>query len=87
MPRSIWRTQAAERRKRLPSGATGRQITGIVERIVDVGQLEKIGGLIYHACPGYQHQLDGQEIDFDPPVERDKVPAPWRALLEETHRE
>jgi hypothetical protein len=82
MPRSIWRTQLGQLRKRLPRGAAGRAVTGILERIVDVGHLEKIGGLIYHACPGYRHPLDGKEINFDPPVEADQVPAPWRELLD-----
>jgi hypothetical protein len=77
---SIWRSQVAVLRKRLPRD-TGRPVTGIVNTIVDVGHPGKIGGLIYWACAGYSHPLDGQEITFDPPVELDQIPTPWRELL------
>jgi hypothetical protein len=85
MARSIWRTQAAELRKRLPGGATGRQVTGIVQKYTGTGEggAKRIGGIQYTACAGHQHPLDGQEIDFgEHGIERDQVPSPWRELLD-----
>jgi hypothetical protein len=83
MARSIWRTQVAELRKRLP-GTQGRAVTGIVETIVGTGDggLNRIGGLSYTACEGYPHPLDGQSVDFgEHGIERDQVPSPWREML------
>jgi hypothetical protein len=80
--RSIWRTQVAELRKRLPRDDEGMAITGILTHYIEPGHPGKIGGLMYQACSGYQHPLDGQSIDFEPPLGPDQVPAPWRALLD-----
>jgi hypothetical protein len=81
MARSIWRTQVAELRKRLPNGSASMAITGILIRYIEPGHPGKIGGLRYQVCSGYQHPLDGQSIAFDPPLGPDEVPAPWRDLL------
>jgi hypothetical protein len=82
MARSIWRTQVAELRKRLPRDNEGVEIAGFLVRYLDVGHPGKISGLLYQACSGHQHSLDGQSIDFEPPFGRDQVPAPWRELLD-----
>jgi hypothetical protein len=82
---SRWRVLAEGLRNRLPRGAKGRQISGILERIVGTGEggLNRIGGLRYTACEGHPHQLDGREIDFgEHGIERDQVPSPWRELLD-----
>jgi hypothetical protein len=84
MARSIWRTQVAELRKRLP-GTQGRAVSGILERIVGTGEggAKRIGGLCYTACEGHTHPLDGQSIDFgEYGIPRDQVPSPWREMLE-----
>jgi hypothetical protein len=81
MARSIWRTQVAELRKRLPRNDEGMAITGILTRYIEPGHPGKVGGLMYQACSGYQHPLDRHSIDFDPPIEPDQVPAPWHELL------
>jgi hypothetical protein len=84
MARSIWRTQVAELRKRLPRGASGQQISGIVQTILGTGEggARRIGGISYTAVMGHEHPLDGQEIDFgEHGIQRDQVPSPWRELL------
>jgi hypothetical protein len=64
-------------------GAGPSPVTGIVHTIINPGHLDKIGGLSYHACEGYEHPLDGQGIDFGVPgISRDQVPSPWRELIE-----
>jgi hypothetical protein len=65
----------------LPRDDEGMAIAGFLIRYIDVGHPGKIGGLMYQTCSGYQHPLDGQQIDFDLPIEPDQVPAPWRELL------
>jgi hypothetical protein len=84
MARSIWRTQVAELRKRLP-GTQARVVTGIVQTILGTGEggAKRIGGISYTAVMGHEHPLDGQEIDFgEHGIERDQVPSPWRELLD-----
>jgi hypothetical protein len=73
-------------RGRLPHGANGRQISGIVSTILGTGEgaLNRISGIRFHACTGYEHPLDGQSIDFgDYGIPREEVPSPWRELLVE----
>jgi hypothetical protein len=73
-------------RGRLPHGTNGRQISGIVSTIVGTGEgaLNRIGGITFNACMGYEHPLDGQSIDFGVcGIPREEVPSPWRELLEE----
>ncbi len=78
---SLWiRLRTAE--ARLPQMDANGEVIGILRRIIDVGALDKIGGLSYTACVGNAHPLDGQEISFDPPIETAHVPTPWRELLQ-----
>ena len=82
---SRWRVTAEGLRSRLPRGAAGREVIGIVQTIVGTGEggLNRIGGLSYTACAGHEHSLDGQSIDFgEYGIERDQVPSPWWELLE-----
>jgi hypothetical protein len=88
MARSIWRTQVAELRKRLP-GIQGRAVSGIVMTIVGTGEggAKRIGGISYTAVVGHEHPLDGQSVDFgDRGVERTKCHrrgvSCWSALME-----
>jgi hypothetical protein len=61
----------------------GQNVVGIIHRIVNPEHLDKIGGLHYTACDGYEHPLDGKCIDFGVPgLDRNQVPSPWRELLE-----
>jgi hypothetical protein len=86
---SRWRALAEGLRSRLPQGANGRQISGIVSTILGTGEgaLNRISGIHYTACEGYKHPLDGQSIDFgDYGIPREEVPSPWRELLEEARR-
>jgi hypothetical protein len=46
-----------------------------------------IAGLAYECCAGYSHPLDGQSIDFVPPIEASELPEPWLTLWLETQRE
>lgn len=83
--RSRWRATAEALRSRLPLGAGGRQIKGIIWVVPGTGEggLSRIGGIHYNACDGHPHPLDGQEIDFgDHGIPREEVPSPWRELLE-----
>jgi hypothetical protein len=66
----------------LPRDDEGMAVGGFLIRYIDVGHPGKIGGLMYQACAGYHHPLDGQSIDFDPTLWPDQVPAPWRQLLD-----
>lgn len=36
---------------------------------------------------GYSHPLDGQVIEFDPPIGGDDLPAPWLTLWQEPPQE
>lgn len=77
---SLWtRLRAAE--ARLSHSDPNGEIIGILRRIVDVDALDKIGGLHYRAVEGFSHPLDGQSIEFDPPIDAYDVPSPWRELL------
>jgi hypothetical protein len=65
---------------RLPTAGVG--VVGIIRTIIDPGYPDKIGGIHYTACGGHEHPLDGQSIDFGVPgLDRDRVPSPWRELL------
>ena len=79
------RVPAERLRSRLPRGATGRQISGILTTITDPtdeGGALRISGLAYTAVVGHTHPLDGQSIDFgEYGIPRDQVPSPWRDLL------
>lgn len=79
MAGSRWRGQIDAIRRHLPRGA-GRQIEGILMRIVDPRAPGMIAGLAYDCCAGYSHPLDGQSIEFDPPIETSELPGPWLGL-------
>jgi hypothetical protein len=76
---SKWRSQIDAIHRHLPRSA-GREIEGILMRIIDPAAPGMIAGLAYECCAGYSHPLDGQSIDFDPPIGREEVPAPWLTL-------
>ena len=83
---SRWRALAEGLRNRLPRGTNGEQISGIVSTYLGTGEgaLNRISGISFHSCEGYEHPLDGQSIDFgDYGIPREEVPSPWRELLEE----
>jgi hypothetical protein len=79
MAGSRWRAQIDVMRRQLPRSA-GQQIEGILMRIVDPAAPGMIAGLVYECCAGYSHPLDGQSIDFDPPISAGEVPEPWLTL-------
>ena len=82
--RSRWRAAAETLRSRLPRGATGRPIEGIIQRYIGKGGIGFISGMTYNACTGHTHPLDGCSVDFgDHGILRDQVPSPWRELFGE----
>jgi hypothetical protein len=83
---SRWRICGEGLRARLPRGASGRRIDGIIQTIVGTGEggKDRISGMTYTAVAGRGHPLDGKEIDFgERGIERDQVPLPWREILGE----
>ena len=78
---SRWHAAAVELRRRLPRGAGGPLVKCIIWTIIAPGHLDKIAGLHYRACMGYDHELHGQTIMFDEPIPLDEVPSPWREAL------
>jgi hypothetical protein len=79
MAGSKWRGQAEALRRQLPRGA-GQRIEGFLTRYVDPVAAGKIAGLAYGCCVGYSHPLDGQSIEFDPPIGVEDIPGPWSTL-------
>jgi hypothetical protein len=59
----------------------GPNVVGIIHTYIAPGHLDKVAGISYAACAGYDHPLDGQSIMFDEPLAREEVPSPWRELL------
>jgi hypothetical protein len=76
---SKWRSQIDAMRRQLPRGA-GREIEGILTTYIDPLAPTMISGLAYDCCAGYSHPLDGQSIDFDPPISAGELPEPWLGL-------
>lgn len=79
---SQWaRLRAAE--ARLPAPDPNPIVGILVRYLCPAGKAEgRISGLSYRACRGYQHALDGQQIDFgEPGILPDDVPSPWREVL------
>jgi len=79
---SHWsRLRAAEARLPAPDP---NPIRGILVRwLSPAGMAEgRISGLSYRACRGYEHALDGQQVDFgEPGILPADVPPPWREVL------
>jgi hypothetical protein len=80
---SLWtRLKAAEARS---PGVDLNPVTVIIRTILGTGEggKDRISGISYRACTGYEHPLDCQSIDFgEHGIPRDEVPSPWRELLD-----
>jgi hypothetical protein len=83
---SRWRRQIEEIRSRIPREFHD-PVTGIFLTYLKPGFKDQIAGFRYDACAGYEHPLDGQSITFDPPIDRDQLPSPWRELRLEVDAE
>jgi hypothetical protein len=78
---SRWRKTIQEIRSQIPTDLVD-PIAGFLITYLKPGYLNLIAGLRYDACEE-PHSLDKQTIMFDPPIERDQVPSPWREMLKE----
>lgn len=78
MAGSRWQGQVDAIRRQLPQ-STSPRIEGFLTRYIDPVEPGRIAALASD-CAGYSHSLDGQFIDFDPPIEVAELSEPWSTL-------